>query len=401
MAAHPWPGSDPSTTAKLFEGGPGPETTLANAAAWAVEAAIHDLSMGLSAINIASLLPNFMGVGGTASAETGAMLNALVGVLGGHCLKQQLVSLAAAELYAAARAGLIPSEIVDENRVECAADVLANPYVLGALTGRIGELNGEYGMYWAQNASVGSAYGTGLNTLTAALMAPPPPAGLGANPAAPALMASSVAENAATNTATATARATGEAATTGMQGAGGMDQMVGSVTQDLGSAIQPLTGMFQSVPQAFQGLASLPQSLMGAFGGMFGGMGAEDGAMGARVPAMDVGRALPGAGAGGGAGIGGGAGSVGGGAGGGAPGLSSFTRPASSFEPEGGRATGLKLGLLNAAELRGGPVTSGSVGGAGMPVSPAGMLARGQGEGDSKDVQHARIVVAGDDRGDR
>ena len=98
MAMHPWPMSDPATTARLFEGGPGPETTLANAAAWAIEAAVHDLSMGLSAINIANLVPSFMGVGGTAAAETGTLLNALAGVMGGHCLNQQLLGLAATEL---------------------------------------------------------------------------------------------------------------------------------------------------------------------------------------------------------------------------------------------------------------------------------------------------------------
>ncbi|HNM86050.1 MAG TPA: hypothetical protein PKI77_16190, partial [Mycobacterium sp.] len=87
---------------------------------------------------------------------------------------------------------------------------------------------------------------------------------------------------------------------------------------------------------------------------------------------------------------------VGGGGGGGAPGLTQFTRPASSFEPEGGRATGLKPGLLNPAEVRTGPVT----GGGGMPA-PAGMLGRGQGEEDKKAVQHARIVVAGNAVDDR
>ena len=86
------------------------------------------------------------------------------------------------------------------------------------------------------------------------------------------------------------------------------------------------------------------------------------------------------------------------GGGGGAPGLTQFTRPASSFEPEGGRASGLKSGLLNAAEVRSGPVTSG---GAGMPVSPAGMLGRGNSEENKPDVQHARIVVDGDFRNDR
>lgn len=395
--------SDPATTARLFEGGPGPETTLANAAAWAVEAAIHELSMGMSAVNIAGLLPSFMGVGGTASAETGAVLNTLAGVMGAHCLKQQLVALSASELYAAARAGLIPSEIIDANRVECANDVAINPLVLGALTGRIAELTAEYGMYWAQNASVGSAYGSGLNSLTTALLSTPPPAAMGANPAGPAMMAGSVVEQAGTSTATTAARATAEYASTGMEGVGsaggGMDQVIGSVTQALGSAVQPLTGMFQSVPQMFQGLTGLPQMLMGAFGGMFGGMGGGEASMAGRMPGGEAVRALSGAGGGAGAVSAGGGGAGGGavGGGGGAPGLTQFTRPASSFEPEGGRASGLKPGLLNPAEVRTGPVTTG---GAGMPA-PAGMLGRGQGDEGKKEVQHARIVVAGNGTDDR
>lgn len=400
MGVHPWAGSAPEITAMLFEGGPGPAPTLESAAAWAVEAAIHDLSMGLSAMNIASLIPSFVGVGGTASADTGALLNALVGVLGGHCLKQQLIMLAAAELYTAARAGLIPSTIIDANRVETATDIGINPSVLGALTGRIGELNVEYGEYWGQNASVGTAYGAGLTGLTAQLMVPPPVAGMGANPAAPALLASSVAENAATNTATTAAQASSKVATTGMQGAGGgMEQMLSSVTGAMGSAVQPITGMFQSVPQMFQGLASLPQSLMGAFGGMFGGMNGGGDALSGRIQAVDAIKPMAGGGPAG-AGFGGGGGGGGAVGGGGAPGLSSFTRPTSSFEPEGGRATSLKQGLLNPAEVRTGPVASG-MGGGGMPMSPGGMLGRGQGDDEKKDVQHARVVVAGDHREDR
>ena len=93
--------------------------------------------------------------------------------------------------------------------------------------------------------------------------------------------------------------------------------------------------------------------------------------------------------------MGGGGGGIGG-AGGGVPGsgLTSYTRPVSSFEPEGGRASGLRPGLLNPADLRA-PVTTGAAGGTGMPVSPAGMLGRGQGEGEKRDVQHARVVLAG------
>jgi len=93
-------------------------------------------------------------------------------------------------------------------------------------------------------------------------------------------------------------------------------------------------------------------------------------------------------------GLGGGVGGGGGGAGGfpGA-GLTSYTRPTSSFAPENsGRPTSLKTGLLSTTELRG-PTASGM--GGGMPVSPAhaGMLAHGKGDDSKTEAAHARIVV--------
>ncbi|HXA13363.1 MAG TPA: hypothetical protein VNW93_14470, partial [Mycobacterium sp.] len=76
--------------------------------------------------------------------------------------------------------------------------------------------------------------------------------------------------------------------------------------------------------------------------------------------------------------------------------LTSFTSPASTFEPEsGGRPTG-RAGVLNAADLK--SPTARGVGGSAMPMSPAGMLGRGESpSGDKKDdVTHARIVVNSD-----
>jgi hypothetical protein len=54
-----------------------------------------------------------------------------------------------------------------------------------------------------------------------------------------------------------------------------------------------------------------------------------------------------------------------------------------------------RAGVLNAADLRS-PTTR--AGGSAMPMSPAGMLGRGEGaSGDKKDdVTHARIVVNSD-----
>ncbi|GKU56909.1 hypothetical protein NJB14197_27690 [Mycobacterium montefiorense] len=86
--------------------------------------------------------------------------------------------------------------------------------------------------------------------------------------------------------------------------------------------------------------------------------------------------------------------------GGGFPGagLTSYTRPTSSFEPEvGGRPTSLRAGVLNASELRG-PTspTSTGMGGSAMPMSPAGMLGHGKEGQADKDVTRARVVVGGD-----
>ncbi|AQT82226.1 hypothetical protein B1R94_27720 [Mycolicibacterium litorale] len=77
--------------------------------------------------------------------------------------------------------------------------------------------------------------------------------------------------------------------------------------------------------------------------------------------------------------------------------MTSYTRPTSSFDAEGGRPAGARSALLNPAELRG-PTTTGPVGGSPMPMSPAtaGMLGRGQGQDgkDSKDyITHARVVL--------
>jgi hypothetical protein len=388
----PWPATDPASIAMLFEGGPGPESLVAAAAAWAAQAGMQELSAGLSAVNIAGLAPSFVGIGGTASAATGGLLNVLAGTLGGHCIKQQAIVLAALEAYMATRTGLIPSEVVNANRVECANDVAINPLTLGALTPRIAELTGEYAAYWAQNAGLGTTYGATLNTLTAALTTAPPPATLGANPAAPALMTGSVAESAATNTAGAATRAAGQVATQG-GGMGGFEQVLGTATQSMTGMLQPAMGMFTSVPQSLQGLMSLPQSMLGSMGSMFGGMGgAQSAGLDGAPRAFEAARAVP-------AGLSSGAGGVGGGgigAGGGGsanPGLTSYTRPTGAFEPNGGRATGLKSGLLNAAEVRSGPVSGG---GTGAPMSPAaGMLGRGQGGENKHEVAHARIVVDG------
>jgi hypothetical protein len=56
------------------------------------------------------------------------------------------------------------------NRGEWGIDNAINPVVLGALTGRLIELDGEYfGFMWPNNASAGLRYGAGLDAVGAAL----------------------------------------------------------------------------------------------------------------------------------------------------------------------------------------------------------------------------------------
>jgi hypothetical protein len=134
--------------------------------------------------------------------------------------------------------------------------------------------------------------------------------------------------------------------------------------------------------------------MMGQLTGMFGGMkGPEVASEAAMRQGAGVFTGGLGAAGGGGGGVG-----AGGGVGGAHPGagLTSFTRPTSSFDAAtAGRATGLKPGFLDAAEMRG-PTTGGMGGGSAMPMSP-GMLQRGQGDGDrEREANYARVVVDGD-----
>ena len=146
-------------------------------------------------------------------------------------------------------------------------------------------------------------------------------------------------------------------------------------------------------PQAFEGMAGLPQSLGGTRGSHI--FGDE------QIPApLLTGTGMPSVGAGGAGVVGSVAGGGVGGLAGGAPGagLTSYTRPASTFTSENsGRPAALKTGLLSTAEFRG-PTTTG-VGGA-LPVSPAYAGAPGKGPANKDGVTHARVIIGPGRRSD-
>ena len=397
-----WPSSPPEANylRLVGSGAAGTATTLASAAAWEALMASNEIAASVSTLNTAATALNFEGLGGAASAGTATGLNTALQLLAGWAQEKPPIAATAVAAYETAVSAMIPAAVSLANRAEQAADVAMNPLVLGALTPAIVALDLEYfGEFWPHNASAGAAYGSALTALLPALAVPPPLAPPGASPAAPAAAAAAVAETAGQAAAGEAMKESGQAAKLAGDGTAApveaAGQLASSMAQPMQSAVQPLMGMFQAPMQAVQGLSSLPQSMLGQLAGI-AGAGLDDDAElpAAMLPAAGV---PVGIGGGAGAGIGALGGAVGG-VGGGVPGagLTSYTRPTSTFEPEtSGRPVSLKAGLLSASDLRGPTTTTGP---GPVPVSPAqaGMLGNSKGDNNKDEIQHARILHAGD-----
>jgi PPE-repeat protein len=387
----------PESVATLLETSD-PSTVIANIAAWLSEAVSHELSMGVSMANIAATMSQWIGLGGVASALKGNELNfAGLAPMMAHCLKHVSIGQAAVEANAIARSSVIPAAVCQSNRDETLA--LYSTNFCGCNTPAITALEDQYyNHFWPQNTSAGVAYASTLATLMGAITSTPPPiTPLGASPAAAAAPAESAGEAAASNAGGLPSLPTDAAGTAGS---------TASPMESASQFLQPLQGAVTSLPQAAQSLAGGPtqflQSGMQSFSspmqqlmGMFPGLMSQSGTSAPLEPVAAAAEPMAAAG-GGAASLGSSAAGGAGGVGYSGAGLTSFTRPASTFEPElGGRPTGLKAsGLLSAAEVSG-PTTTAPTGGGAMPVSPAaaGMLGRENGDSEKEKVTHARIVV--------
>jgi PPE-repeat protein len=322
------------------------------------------------------------------------MLNAsLHGLAGWVDVKPAVVSTAVSA-YQGAYAAMRPAAECNANRDECAIDNAINPWVLGMLTPRIGSLDVEYyGVMWPTNAAAGASMGAVFSALAASLAIPPPPATMGASPAAPAAAASAVGESAAEAGVGDGMRAAHTGVSTAGSGAKQGSSAAEGVGGRLNSMMEPMQSLLGAAPQALQapsGVGQAPSSLMGPAQSMMGmftnpgamagpGSGASSmsGSMSAASAAV-AGEASGGSVAGGGMSAGG------------VP-ATSFTRPVSAFESApAGRPVGLRpSAALGAEELRT-PVTttSGGAGMGGMPVGAAGAGQRGS------DRRPARTTVA-------
>lgn len=386
-----WTGP-PEVVALIFEAG-SPVSVLANNAVWITETAKNEVSAGLSTLNGLATAAQWEGVGSAGSAVASIGLNAGLQTLVGWTAEKIAITQAAAEAFVIARSSVIPSVIAQTNRDEWTALNATNFF--GQNTPGIVERDTEYfGEHWPHNSSVGWTYAGALSALLGALTVPPPIAPMGAEPAAPAAAASALTQaaaqtgmNDAVQLSGQSTQFAGSAASSPADAAGQLGSLMQQPLQLMSSATQPLKELTQAPMQAFQGFASMPQSLMQSLGGMFPSATAASaaGVAAAAGPGPLAAGGLPGGGAGGFPGAG----------------LTSYTRPASTFEPaSGGRPTGLRAGLLNAAELRSPTTAGGTLGGTPMPLtpmSPSGMLAPGgDGAPDDKKAARARIIVRDD-----
>ena len=396
-----WPSFPPEANylRLVGPGSAGTATTVVNAAAWQALAVGHECAFSLSTLNTAVTAMNFEGVGGVSSVATITALNTSLQLLAGWVQEKPPIAASAIAAYETAVSAMIPAEICIANRTEQAAAVAINPAVLGALTPAIIALDTEYfGEHWPHNAGIGTAYGAALTALAAALAIPPPISPPGASASAPATSAAAVTQAAGRIVAGEAMKESGQLAKSAGDGAVGPSAaavadgqtMMQPIQAVLGS-MQPAVGMFQAPVQAVNTLAGLPQSLAGSLRGMSVGGEANATAVPMATP-NGAGAAVfergPGTGVGGTGIAGGGIGALPGGA------VTRYSRPSSSFAPEGaGQPRGLQTGLLSAAEFRAPATTTTTNSVLPMPPTGAGMPARGKDAGNSDGGPRSRIVA--------
>lgn len=390
----PWAALTPDAAYNLLALGDGEATTVAAGAAWQAQTIEGVMNAGLSQANTAMTAPAWIGEGGTASATSATVMNALLDALSGWAQAKVPIAESAAAAYRSALSMMIPTPECLANRAEQAHDVGINPLVWGALTPDIVRLDTQYfGFYWPNNAAQGTAYSALLLGFLSTLAIPPP---VGAPPGS---AATAPAEAAAQIAQTAAQSSTGDAMRESMQsGLGVTDQLAGSppsMMEPLMSAAQAPMQAAESLSSPLQGMMSAPtqglQQLMAPlsqFAGMFGQGAGPAAAADAVLPA--TGAVPPSAAALGGGAVGGGSGVVGG-AGVPATGLTSYTRPTSSFGPDatkGGTASYARPGGVAPA----GGASSVPVSG-GAPIAPMGGMARNSDSKKDEKTKTARLSL--------
>src|SRR5882757_1383615 len=159
----------------------------------------HHASMtavaGASASSATATFGSWSGQGSTVAQAALVAHNTEHLLLAEETLAKAEIAHMAAVTHTSTVTRMVPAPHAIANRMEEAADQQINPWVLGALTARIADLELEYfGYMWPNNAAAGVSDGAALDGYAAALMMPSLPVVSGGSPAAAAIAAASVAE---------------------------------------------------------------------------------------------------------------------------------------------------------------------------------------------------------------
>lgn len=357
MGVTPFPMIDPATSYRMMTSGAGPGPTLATGEVYGAHAATMAGTLATSQVNAGGTFPDWTGAGGDAAQLALVSHNAQQLTHADETLLKAALFQQAATIHSATVTRMVPDVVPDANRAESAADILINPWVLGALTPRITELQLEYVAMWANNAQAGVGYGFGLDGIGVALAGLAGlPAIAGGSVAAAAMAAAQIGETAAIS-GLGVAMSTAEQGATALIGpatAATTSSTSSATNAMLGNAplaapatphssIQPMAAVQTYAPPtpSAPALTQAQTPVMGMFAPPPSAAvtpPAPSPSLPATVPPVAAAPPMPAA----------------------APGVTSFVPPAQPFAPPpptAGRAAGLGPGMLNAAALRG-PVST-------------------------------------------
>lgn len=220
--------------------------------------------------------------------------------------------------HSAALEAMVPAPVCTANRTTYAALGASNFF--GQNTPPMMALDVEYGIFWTNNATQRTAYGSAATAALGAISEPAPLSPTAADPAgAAAAVAQDAGSEAGSGAFQTTAQSMGDIAN-----GGGASGAMGQFSSMLGSAVEPVASSAQSLPSMAGQSSSMFSGLLGPLTSSMGGMNGASSAAALAPEAAGASGALSGAGGalgGGGSGLGSGASSL----------STSFVRPASSF----------------------------------------------------------------------
>ncbi len=337
-----WSAFPPEVNAgQLMAGDNGASIAAAAASYEALAAALTAEGAKMAATAGVTASTGWQGVGGTAMMATAMPYVAALQLLAAWVQQSAASAAGIEQAYVTAKMAMIQVPVCTSNRTTWTGLALTN--FCGINLPPMEFLDGLYEGYWLNNAGQMGGYEGIVTAIITALLTPPPPAPLTANPAGPAGQAAAISQAAASGAASAAmsqslngVNQASSAVQPGAQAAAApansMAQMAPQMMSQLGQLPQMAAQPLQMLGQFPQMLGQMPQMAMGMLGPLSQGMGGGAGAAGIdKVGQFDQATLAATTDAAARGGGGGGAGGIGSGAGV----MSSFTRPTGSFNAPG------------------------------------------------------------------